>query len=273
MSGSGPMNVFDIAGRAMSAQLVRLNATASNMANAGNVTGSAAEAYRAIKPVFQSVTETPGVSTVKVAKVVTTDAQPTKRHDPNHPLADKNGDVWEAAVDGNVEPVNNAELVSQMATITNSSGIAEMNTSLASIKAQLADNRIGDAAGWIGRSMLVQSNIAAPDATGMYAGQITLPAATSAASVDLVDSSGNVVKTIDLGAQNSGDVTFYWDGKDDTGATVSSSALQVKVNGATPSRVATWATIAAVQSPADGSSTKLITALGSYSPTDALSLS
>ena len=171
------------------------------------------------------------------------------------------------------EPVNNAELVSQMATITNSSGIAEMNTSLASIKAQLADNRIGDAAGWIGRSMLVQSNIAAPDATGMYAGQITLPAATSAASVDLVDSSGNVVKTIDLGAQNGGDVTFYWDGKDDTGATVSSSALQVKVNGATPSRVATWATIAAVQSPADGSSTKLITALGSYSPTDALSLS
>ncbi|MBH1991402.1 MAG: flagellar hook capping protein [Sphingomonadaceae bacterium] len=171
------------------------------------------------------------------------------------------------------EPVNNAELVSQMATITNSSGIAEMNSSLASIKAQLADNRIGDAAGWIGRSMLVQSNIAAPDATGMYAGQITLPAATNAASVDLVDSSGNVVKTIDLGAQKGGDVTFYWDGKDDTGATVSSSALQVKVNGATPSRVATWATIAAVQSPADGSSTKLITALGSYSPTDALSLS
>ena len=43
MSGSGPMNVFDIAGRAMSAQLVRLNATASNMANAGNVTGTAGE--------------------------------------------------------------------------------------------------------------------------------------------------------------------------------------------------------------------------------------
>ena len=38
------MSVFDIAGRAMSAQLVRLNTTASNMANAGNVTGNAAEA-------------------------------------------------------------------------------------------------------------------------------------------------------------------------------------------------------------------------------------
>jgi flagellar basal-body rod protein FlgC len=109
MSGSGPMNVFDIAGRAMSAQLVRLNATASNMANAGNVSGSAKDAYRAIKPVFQSVTETPGVSTVKVAQVVTTSAEPTKRHDPNHPLADQNGDVWEAAVDSNAELIDMIE--------------------------------------------------------------------------------------------------------------------------------------------------------------------
>ena len=169
------------------------------------------------------------------------------------------------------EPVNNAEMVSQMATITNSSGIAEMNANLASIKEQLSGTRLGDAASWIGKSMLVQSNIAAPDASGLYAGQITLPAAVDGASVDLVD--GNVVKSIDLGARPAGDVSFYWDGKDDTGATVSNAALQVKVRGATPSKVATWATIAAVQSPADGSASKLITALGTYSPSDAISLS
>jgi len=171
------------------------------------------------------------------------------------------------------EPVNNAEMVSQMATITNSSGIAEMNANLASIKEQLSGTRLGDAASWIGKSMLVQSNIAAPDASGLYAGQITLPAAVDGASVDLVDGNGNVVKSIDLGARPAGDVSFYWDGKDDTGATVSNAALQVKVRGATPSKVATWATIAAVQSPADGSASKLITALGTYSPSDAISLS
>ena len=77
----------------------------------------------------------------------------------------------------------------------------------------------------------------------------------------------------DSGARPAGDVSFYWDGKDDTGATVSNAALQVKVRGATPSKVATWATIAAVQSPADGSASKLITALGTYSPSDAISLS
>lgn len=104
-----PMNVFDIAGRAMSAQLVRLNATASNMANAGSVTGSEATAYRAIKPVFRSVTQQPGVSTVKVEQVVSSDAKPVRRHDPNHPLADKNGDVWEAAVDSSAELVEMIE--------------------------------------------------------------------------------------------------------------------------------------------------------------------
>ena len=66
-------------------------------------------AYRAIKPVFQSVTESPGVSTVKVEQVMTTDAKPAKRHDPGHPLADANGDVWDAAVDSNAELIDMLE--------------------------------------------------------------------------------------------------------------------------------------------------------------------
>lgn len=108
MAGA-PMNVFDIAGRAMSAQLVRLNATASNMANAGSVTGTEKEAYRAIRPIFRTVTESPGISTVKVESVVTTDAKPVKRYEPNHPLADKDGNVWAAAVDSSTELVDMLE--------------------------------------------------------------------------------------------------------------------------------------------------------------------
>ena len=55
----------------------RMQLIASNLANAGTVTGDEKTAYRAIKPVFQSVTDSPGVSTVKVANVVTTNAEPT----------------------------------------------------------------------------------------------------------------------------------------------------------------------------------------------------
>lgn len=104
-----PMNIFQISGRAMSAQLVRLNTTASNMANAGSVTGSEQTAYRAIRPVFRSVTERPGVSTVQVDRIVSSDAPATRRHDPGHPLADANGDVWEAGVDSSQELVDMVE--------------------------------------------------------------------------------------------------------------------------------------------------------------------
>ena len=104
-----PLDIFDISGRAMSAQLVRLNTTASNLANAGAVAGSEGQAYHAIRPVFRTVSDQPGVATVQVDRVVSTDTPAIKRHDPNHPLADKNGDVWEAGVDSSAELVDMVE--------------------------------------------------------------------------------------------------------------------------------------------------------------------
>lgn len=105
------LSVFDIAGRAMSAQLVRLNATASNLANAGSVSSSAAGAYRALKPVFSAVLDraAPERATVAVEQVLTASAPPLKRYEPGHPLADKEGFVFEAAVDPNQELVEMVE--------------------------------------------------------------------------------------------------------------------------------------------------------------------
>jgi len=108
-----PMSVYDIAGRAMSAQLVRLNTTASNIANAGTLSGSKEGAFRALKPVFEAVGERPGVATVRVNAVVASSTEPTRRHDPDNPLADRNGDVWEAGVDGAAEMVEMLETARQ----------------------------------------------------------------------------------------------------------------------------------------------------------------
>lgn len=103
------LSIFDISGRAMSANLVRLNTTASNLANAGTVSGSEANAFRSMKPVFRTIMGENGTATVQVDKVTTSGAAPVKRHDPTHPLADKNGDVWEAAVDSAAELVEMIE--------------------------------------------------------------------------------------------------------------------------------------------------------------------
>jgi flagellar basal-body rod protein FlgC len=110
---ANPLSAYDIAGRAMSAQLVRLNTTASNLANAGTVSTTKEGAFRAIKPVFRSVTEAPGVATVRVESVVTSSTEPTKRHAPDHPLADKNGDIWEAGVDSAAEMIEMIETARQ----------------------------------------------------------------------------------------------------------------------------------------------------------------
>ena len=104
-----PMSIFDISGRAMSAQLVRLNTTASNLANAGSVSGSRATAFRALRPVFEVTESQPGVATVDAGRVVRSNIEPTRRHDPDHPLADANGDVWVAGVDTAAEMIEMVE--------------------------------------------------------------------------------------------------------------------------------------------------------------------
>lgn len=100
------LTLFDMARRAMSAQLVRMNAASSNLANAGSVAGSEDGAYRPIRAVFaEQLDSASGLSTVRVDGVVRSDAAPVKQHDPDHPLADADGNVWTAPVDENAEMV------------------------------------------------------------------------------------------------------------------------------------------------------------------------
>ncbi len=103
------LSLFDIAGRGAAAQLVRLNTTASNLANAGTVAGSEAEAFRALKPVFRTEGARDGAASVRVLGVVQSDVAPTRRHAPGHPMADAQGYVWDAGVDSEMELVEMLE--------------------------------------------------------------------------------------------------------------------------------------------------------------------
>lgn len=104
------LNIFQVSGRAMSAQLVRMNTTASNLANAGAISGSADTAYRTIKPVFRTeYDKATGLATVNVEQIVTAGSEPTKLYDPSHPMADKDGNVFVSAVDETRELVDMME--------------------------------------------------------------------------------------------------------------------------------------------------------------------
>ncbi|HEY0958321.1 MAG TPA: flagellar basal body rod protein FlgC [Novosphingobium sp.] len=109
-----PMTIFDLAQRGMSAQMVRMNAAASNLANAGSVSASEEGTYRAIRPVFaEELDKSTGMASVRVQAVVRENAQPVKQHMPDHPLADENGDVWTSPVDENSEMVEMMESARQ----------------------------------------------------------------------------------------------------------------------------------------------------------------
>lgn len=101
-----PMTLFDVAQRGMSAQLVRMNAASSNLANAGSVAGSEDGAYRPIRAVFaEQLDKSTGLSTVNVQSVMRENQRAIREHNPDHPLADENGDVWTSPVDENSEMV------------------------------------------------------------------------------------------------------------------------------------------------------------------------
>ncbi len=98
--------IFDIAGSGMSAQSIRLNTTASNIANADSAASSVDEVYRARKPVFAAIrqdammrqsqagmSDMPESQGVQVKGIVESDAALEMRFEPDHPMADERGYV------------------------------------------------------------------------------------------------------------------------------------------------------------------------------------
>lgn len=94
--------VFDIAGSGMGAQSVRLNATASNLANINSVSGDPEQVYRARHPVFETVMAGMGSEAsagVRVLGVIEDATEPAPVYEPGHPEADDAGYIYRGNVD------------------------------------------------------------------------------------------------------------------------------------------------------------------------------
>lgn len=94
-------NIFEIAGTALTAQTIRMNTTASNLANAGSVSPTEEEAFRAKRPVFRALVDqadlNAGFNTiggVKVKEIIDSTDPVRKVHDPGNPEANDDGFVF-----------------------------------------------------------------------------------------------------------------------------------------------------------------------------------
>ena len=128
-------NIFDIAGSGMTAQSLRLNTTASNIANAETASSSTDQTYRARKPVFAAIQQSmlnpsqqgmafgnddgPGAG-VRVEGIVESDAELQMRYEPDHPAANEDGYVF----------YPNVNVVEEMADMMSSSRSFQMNVDI-----------------------------------------------------------------------------------------------------------------------------------------------
>ena len=129
-----------------------------------------------------------------------------------------------------LNPMDNAQVTSQMAQLSTVSGIDKMNTTLQALNASMTSNQAVQATGMIGHGVLVAGKGVdlAAGATGL--GGFELASPVDSAQVSIYDKAGALVKTIDLGAQPAGVTKWQWDGTDSAGASAAAGGYTFAVN-------------------------------------------
>ncbi|GIZ52665.1 flagellar hook assembly protein FlgD [Noviherbaspirillum aridicola] len=127
-----------------------------------------------------------------------------------------------------LNPLDNAQVTSQMAQLSTVTGIDKLNTTLQALQASYQTSQALQATDMIGHGVL------APGSTiGLTDGQAILgadlPEAADSVRVTIMNSSGVPVRTLDLGAQKAGTLPITWDGKNDAGTQLANGSYTFEV--------------------------------------------
>jgi len=172
-------------------------------------------------------------------------------------------------------PVDNTQMVAQMAQFSSVAGISQMNSTLTAIADKLGAGSASDALAYVGRTVLTQGNVAYGRSSGGIAGAVQLGDDASNVAVAIQDASGNLIKTLSLGPQDKGTVSFDWDGKTEAGEDAGSGPFTVTTyaqnDGTTvASQALVWAPVAAVSMPSNGEAQLTLPGIGQIPVSDVL---
>lgn len=126
-----------------------------------------------------------------------------------------------------LNPLDNAQLTSQLAQMSTVSGIEKLNTALQSLLAQSGSSQVLQSASLIGRSVLVPGQELALKGGNATAFALDMPGPAEAVKLDITDAAGHVVRSYDLGSLAAGVKALAWDGKGADGATLPDGAYKV----------------------------------------------
>lgn len=171
------------------------------------------------------------------------------------------------------EPVDNTQMVAQMAQFSSLAGISEMNTTLQAIAAKLGSTSTTDMVSWVGRTVLTEGSVAYPRTDGSLGGMIELGAAAAEVNVVIEGPNGEILKSVSLGAAPAGRTEFEWDGTTDTGEPAGDGPFTIRVaarnaNGGTvAAQPLVWAPVTAVAMGSDGNPILTLPGIGQVSTT------
>jgi flagellar basal-body rod modification protein FlgD len=115
-------------------------------------------------------------------------------------------------------PVDSNTFLTQLAQLSEVQGITQLNTSFSTLSSSLSPSQALQASSLLGHKVLVTSPTANLTANGTVTGAVNVPQTTSQVLLNVKDSSGVLVRQIDLGAQSKGLTSFSWDGKAGNGS-------------------------------------------------------
>ena len=118
-----------------------------------------------------------------------------------------------------LNPMDNAQMTSQLAQISTVDGIEKLNATLSKMIDSQSQSQTVQAAMLVGHGVLVPATGMDLKDSSAVAG-VELAAPADAVNVEIMDANGLVVRTLRLGEQEAGTRAFAWDGKSDTGAQV-----------------------------------------------------
>ncbi len=137
-----------------------------------------------------------------------------------------------------LNPMDNAQVTSQMAQLSTVTGIDKLNNTLESLIGSVQNGQSYQAAGMIGHNVLVAGNSISSTGTGGHLG-VNLPVGADKLTVTIKDSVGSTIRTLSLGSQSAGTASFNWDGLADDGSTAKAGAYKFDVAATTAGQSAT----------------------------------
>ncbi|MCE1192018.1 MAG: flagellar hook assembly protein FlgD [Acidovorax sp.] len=131
-----------------------------------------------------------------------------------------------------MNPLDNAQMTSQIAQINTVTGIQQLNQTMQSMAAQFNSLQVMQGTSLVGRSVMSEgSTLSVADKTGKGGFELASPATN--VKVEVLNASGQVIDTMDLGAKAAGRHTFDWDGSQYSGSTDGLKFRVSAVNGST----------------------------------------